>query len=139
MAEYLLRPSLPEGWETGSAGLYAAMDAGASQEAINVLAQRNIDLSPHRSRPLTREHVDAACIVVVMTHAHREQFRARYPEAEDKVYLLTTFDPQAGGSDVADPIGSTRAVYEETCSWLEAAMNGLLRYIETFKSERDRL
>jgi len=137
MAEYLLRPCLPTGWETSSAGLYATVGAGASEEAIKVLVKRNIDLAPHRSRPLMREHVDDACIVVVMTRAHREQLRARYPEVEDKVYLLTTFDPEAAGSDVADPIGSTRAVYEDTCSRLEAAMNGLLRYIETFKSESE--
>ena len=85
-----------------------------------------------------REHVDDASIIVVMTRAHREQLRARYPEAEDKVYLLTTFDPEAAGSDVVDPIGSPRVVYEDTCSRLEAAMNGLLRYIETFKPESEK-
>ena len=137
MAEYLLRPGLPKEWETGSAGLFAATGATASQEAIDVLARRKIDLTPHRSRPLNREHVDAASIVVVMTCAHREQFRARFPEAEDKAYLLTTFDPTAGGSDIGDPIGLTGAIYEETCSRLEAAMNGMLCYIKTFNSERN--
>ena len=137
MAEYLVRPDLPKGWQTSSAGLHAVAGAGASREAIDVLAQRDIELSPHRSRPLTREHVDAASIVVVMTRAHREQFRIRFPGTEGKVYLLSTFDPAAGGSDIGDPIGLPKAVYEETCSRLEAAMDGLLRYIETFRTENN--
>ncbi|MCE9615170.1 MAG: low molecular weight protein arginine phosphatase [Lentisphaerae bacterium] len=135
MAEYLLRAALGAGtaWRVASAGLLAHPGQPASDEAVQTLATRGIDLRRHRSRTLTRDLIDAATLVVVMTRAHREQIEALYPDTRAKVYLLKTFDPAAADPDVEDPIGMPIRIYSETCDEIRAALPGLVQYMETFR------
>ncbi len=135
MAEYLLRAELgPESiWEVSSAGLLAGAGMPASREGISILAERGVDMTPHRSRPLGRELVDAATLLVVMTRSHRDQCLALFPDAAEKVYLLKTFDPEAEGGDIDDPIGLPAQVYASTFAIIQAAIPGLMQYLETYE------
>ncbi len=134
MAEYLLRQRLGRQtpWEVVSAGLAAAPGQPASSEAIQTLRARRINLKPHRSRPVSREWIDAATLLVVMTRSHRELLLNLFPGCGDRVYLLKTFGPADAEADVHDPIGQPRHVYEKTCRDIEAALPGLIQYLETY-------
>jgi len=134
MAEYMLRDRLDEDvrWDAASAGVLGVSGMPPSREAVAVLRDAGIDASTHRSRPLTRELVDAATLVVVMTRTHREQVLAMFPGIGDKIYLLTTFDPAARDGDVDDPIGLPAAVYSDTYGRILAALPGLIQYLRTF-------
>lgn len=89
-----------------SAGAFASAGAPASAEAVEALGQMNVDISSHRSRPLTPELIHQADVIFCMTQAHRQFIIDIFPGAADKTMLL---DPQG---DVEDPIGSSPAVYQ---------------------------
>lgn len=135
MAEYILRTELgPQSpWEVSSAGVLAGAGMPASGDGVAVLKARNIDMSGHRSRTLTRELVDAATLLVVMTRSHRDHCLALFPNAAEKIYLLKTFDPEAEDGDIDDPIGMPAHVYATTFAIIQAALPGLVQYLETYE------
>jgi protein-tyrosine phosphatase len=90
-----------------SAGVAAMMGGRPSPEAVDVLAAMNIDLSDHESQPLTERHARQADLILVMSHSHRNAILADWPDAADRVKLLSS-----EGADVPDPIGGTPAQYQ---------------------------
>jgi protein-tyrosine-phosphatase len=65
-----------------------------------------VDLSGHRSMPLTRELAAKADCIVAMTQGHLLSIAYYYPDAGERSILL-----RADGADVADPIGCEMEVY----------------------------
>ena len=82
MAEYLLRRRLGKqaDWKISSAGLFTGNGMAASQPAIEVMQEQAIDLTPHRSRVVTKDIIDAATLIVVMTATHAAELKRRFPE-----------------------------------------------------------
>ena len=134
MAEYMLRRRLgtDREWDVCSAGTSAGYGMPASGSAEEVLSEMGIDLAPHRSRPLTREGVDAASLIVVMTASHRDFIRTAYPDAAEKVFLLKSFDP-VGSGDVDDPIGMTADTYRAISDEIDRALPGLMAFMATLE------
>ena len=87
-------------------------------------------MTRHRSQPVTRELVDAASVIVVMTASHREQLRMLFPRAREKTFLLKSFDPRGEGGDVDDPIGSSVANYRRVRDEIEEAIPELKKFME---------
>ncbi len=131
MAEYLLRHHLgpATSWQVCSAGLAAGNGLAASAAAVEVLAERNIDLTPHRSRALTGEMIDNADLIVVMTASHAREIQARFPGARDRVRLLKSFDP-AGGRDIQDPLGSDPVTYRQIRDEIDEALLDLILHLK---------
>jgi protein-tyrosine-phosphatase len=132
MAEYMMRRFLPpgSGWEVTSAGTLAAYGIPASPEAVRVLQENGTDLRGHLSRPLTRERVDAADVVVVMTAAHRDQLLLGFPDAREKIFLLRSFDPGSGDCpDVMDPFGMPLEDYREAYDVIARALPELAVFL----------
>jgi protein-tyrosine phosphatase len=100
-----------------SAGTSAAPRLHASEEAVDLLAQRGVDLSIHRSRRLDASLVRDADHVFAMTGDHRRAILALVPDAAGKVELL---DP--AGRDIADPIGGGIDVYRSSLAAIERAL-----------------
>ncbi|MFO7534260.1 MAG: L-threonylcarbamoyladenylate synthase [Kiritimatiellia bacterium] len=129
MAEISFRHRLRESgfaWRTASAGVEAADGFPATGLARETLAARGLDGAAHRSRPLTRELVDEARLIVVMTHSHRATVRRRFPDAAARVHLMKDFDSRERGGDVEDPLGGTPGEYERILGEIEAAFPELL-------------
>jgi len=139
MAEYILRHRLGKqaDWKVGSAGLFAGNGLAASQPAIEVLREQAIDLTPHRSRVVTKDIIDAATLIVVMTATHAAELKRRFPEAQDRIYLLKSFDPGCGGGDIPDPLGGTIAEYRTICDEIEATLPDLILYLKSYAGEQD--
>lgn len=116
-------------WIAASAGVAACDGLRASAAAIAVLAEMGIEAGTHMSRALTRQMLLDAYIVLAMTELHKSEVLGAHPFAADKVYLLGSFaEPPAG--DIADPIGSTIDVYRNTRDEIEAALPGLIRFLD---------
>ena len=139
MAEYLLRQHLgPQAeWQVSSAGLFTANGMAASLPAIEVLREQGLDLTPHRSRVVTKDIVDAATLIVVMTTAHVTELKRRFPEAQDRIYLLKSFDPGCGGGDIPDPLGGTTNLYRTIREEIESALLDLILYLKSYVSKQD--
>lgn len=116
-------------WRARSAGLSALNGAPASRGTLSAMAEREADLSTHRSRLLVQAHIDEADLVVVMTRAHRQAVLKRFPEAAGKVALLNQFSPVHPGDDVPDPFGMGVEVYRAIRDEIEAAMPDLVLHL----------
>lgn len=132
MAEYLLRHHLgPQSeWKVSSAGLFTGYGMAASVPAIEVLREQNINLNPHRSRSVSKDDIDSAALIVVMTASHMAELKRRFPEAQDRIYLLKSFDPGSGGGDIQDPLGGTTDQYRKTRDEIDSALLDLIVYLK---------
>ncbi|MDD5676564.1 MAG: low molecular weight protein arginine phosphatase [Kiritimatiellae bacterium] len=139
MAEYLLRRRLGAhaGWQVSSAGLYTGNGMAASLPAVEVMREQGIDLTPHRSRAVTKDIIDAATLIVVMTSAHAAELKRRFPEAQDRVYLLKSFDPGCRGGDIPDPLGGTIELYRTIREEIESALLDLILYLKSYVGQQD--
>jgi len=97
-----------------SAGTGADAGRKATPETVAEGKARGLDLSGHRSRPLTPGLLDRADAVFVMESGHRTSILEFAPEAADRVFLL---DPS--GRDVPDPFGRGPEAYDSTARILE--------------------
>lgn len=136
MAETVARRKLSErGWhsvEVTSAGVSALTGVPASQGARDAAEARGYDLDDHESAQLTRERVERADLVLVMTPAHRDAVEQL--GGEGKTALLGAFaaddDSGSGTWAVPDPYGGDEAVYRETLDALERMVERALSRIE---------
>jgi RpiB/LacA/LacB family sugar-phosphate isomerase len=88
-----------------------------------------IDISSHASRSLSRDIVDDADLIVVMTHAHLVETVRRFPGAKDKIRLLHAFGTARQDENVADPIGMSVSVYKKTRDEIDGAISDLILYV----------
>jgi len=98
-----------------SAGVEAVPGAPLSRGAEAVFAARGIGPVPHRARRVDAASVSGADAVYVMERAHLDELILRFPESSAKISTLRN-------SDVADPVGSTAAVYEDCAASIEQAL-----------------
>jgi protein-tyrosine phosphatase len=130
MAEALARRELlRRGWtqvEVASAGVAAAREGPASEGARRAAERHQLDLSPHRSRALTRELVDQADLVLAMSPSHL--WAVERLGGAEKSALLAEFGAgeEGGGHGVVDPFGGDDAEYESTLLQLEALVSASL-------------
>jgi len=108
---------LAHGGAVGSAGTGARAGERASEEAVELLAARQIDLTSHRARPVSLDLLRAADEVLAMTAGHLGQLRQRAPELAARCVLL---DPD--GNDIADPIGAGMRAYRQCLGQIERAL-----------------
>lgn len=118
MAEVIARDLLPggEGEVVHSAGVTAGAGAAASREAVEAAQELGLDLSGHRSQPLTAQAVAEADCILTMTGAHRDLVLRLTPEAADRTWLLDE------DRDIADPFGGTLADYRVTAEQIKTAL-----------------
>ncbi len=136
MAEYIFRHRVAGAldYTTSSAGISAWPGSPASSGSTNALAQWDIDLSQHKSKPLTPEQVDEADLIVVMTSAHRDSVRSHYPDKSEHVRLLHSFGTTEQKQDVNDPFGLSDAAYRKTRDEIDQAIADLILYIREQKT-----
>jgi L-threonylcarbamoyladenylate synthase len=96
-----------------SAGSFAMPGTRATPQAVEALREMNIDLSKHRSRPLSVELIHQADAIFTMSHAHAQAVTSLVPAAREKTHTL---DPD---NDIDDPIGADVGVYQKLAQSLE--------------------
>jgi len=122
LAEALMRAELDrrgfQGAAVSSAGTGAWEGSPASDGAYLVALENDLDISSHRARPLSRELVENAAVVFVMSRHHKaeaERFGGR-----GRVHLLGEYAGNSGpDAEVADPFGCDIDVYRSTFEQLQ--------------------
>ena len=112
-----------------SAGTQAWEGSPATDAALLVGVERNLDLSGHRARTLTPAIVQVADLILVMAPTHMSQVREMDPGAN--VHLLGGYGSGGKASSIADPFGGDLNDYRDTASELEAELQGVLARIKT--------
>lgn len=117
MAEGLIRARLDavglgDSVTVASAGVRALAGFAAMEEGEALLAARGIDISDHRSRPLSDALLAQADVILVMEEAHRQAIARQAPRHVAKVRVF----PELVGrhDDVADPVGGSLDDYRRT-------------------------
>ncbi len=96
-----------------SAGAMAMAGARATPQAVDALKGIGVDLTRHRSRPLTVELIHQADVIYTMGRNHAMAVTSLVPSAADKVTTL------APGREIDDPIGADVGVYKELADELQ--------------------
>jgi protein-tyrosine-phosphatase len=119
--------------EVASAGTSAWEGAPASDGALLVGMERRMDLSAHRSQPLTRALVRDADLVLAMSPHHIERIEAL--GGTGKSWLLADFASHgASARAISDPIGGDLAIYRLTADELE---HEIRRALDRWLAERE--
>lgn len=111
--------------EAVSAGTSAYIGAPASDGALLVGMERNMDLASHRSQMLTRDLVRDADLILAMGPHHLERIEAL--GGGGRAYLLTDYASRGTSIyAISDPIGAELDVYRETADELEREIRRVL-------------
>lgn len=121
--------------EVASAGTSAWDGAPASDGALLVGMERNMDLSQHRSQSLTRELVREYDLVLAMGPHHLERIEAL--GGAGKAYLLADYASYgASVRPISDPIGAELDVYRATSDELEEEIRRVMDRIMAERSSQ---
>src|SRR5690606_22250193 len=104
-----------------SAGVAAVRGMPAATEGAHALREMGIAAEGHTSQPLTRELIEDAERVFVMTEQHRRAAADLAPEFADRI---ETLDPEGGS--IPDPIGMDQSVYSSTAARLRELIEARL-------------
>ncbi len=104
-----------------SAGVAAGDGAMASQQAVEVMEARGLDISEHLSRPLSDAVMERADIILTMTRGHRAAILAAWPDRAEQVRTL-----RRDGGDIADPVGSPVDVYQHCAEQMERELTAFI-------------
>jgi protein-tyrosine phosphatase len=140
MAEGILRMLVPLDLAgdlvAGSAGTAMLDGLLPAPNAVSVMSEHGIDITPHRSRALRPDVVAGADLILAMTAIHVGEIRDRAPGAREKTHLLSEF-ADGPSRDVPDPIGGPREDYEAVYDMLsEMIADALPRIVALAKEKR---
>ena len=111
--------------EASSAGTSAHQGAPASDGALLVAMERNMDLSQHRATTLSRELVRDSDLILAMGPHHLERVEAL--GGSGRAHLLAAYASHgASMRPISDPIGAELEVYRATADELEAEIRRVL-------------
>jgi protein-tyrosine-phosphatase len=112
-----------EDLNVSSAGTNAWDNVPATDEALLVGMERDIDLTGHRARKLTPAIVSEADLVFVMTPGHLEQVKQL--GGRGKVHVIDEYASGTQNQGVADPYGGDLEAYRQTADTLERELEKL--------------
>ncbi len=114
MAAALLDRDLrPLGIDVQSAG-FIGFNRPAPAEAVDAAKRHAVNLSDHRSRPVTVDGVRTADLIVVMDVSQRRQICERFGRRPRDVVVLGDFDPApVEARTIRDPVDQNRDVFDQ--------------------------
>ncbi|MEN8662616.1 MAG: low molecular weight protein arginine phosphatase [Lentimonas sp.] len=112
-----------------SAGVASGYGNPASTNSVAALKKVKIDLSKHRSQPVTTDLLERAFAIFGMTDSHMDTIRHYYPELPDRVHLFREFIEDAD-DQIPDPFGGSYDEYVECRDSMIEAIPSLIAYLK---------
>jgi protein-tyrosine-phosphatase len=111
-----------------SAGVSAFNGMMADPEMVNYLSQIGVPAEKFASRPITKEDVDRADLILVMEKPHLRIIEDQWPDAKGKVELLGRYIAPDGSEDnIIDPFGKSPYYYRLARSQITLAIKSLVK------------
>ena len=110
-----------KGFNILSAGSYAMPGSRATPEAVDAVRALGVDLTRHRSKPLSVELIHEADVIFAMGRGHAQAILSLVPGAASKVQTL---DPE---HDIEDPIGGSAELYNAVAEQMVGLITDRLR------------
>jgi protein-tyrosine-phosphatase len=118
------------GIEAKSAGtLDGITGRPATHKARRVMQERGLDVTSHRAEEIRPDLAEWADLLLVMEHWHIHKIVGRFPDASEKVHLLTKFAAAEGNID--DPVLYGIDEYRECVALLESVLTATAERLKT--------
>lgn len=118
-----------QAWKISSAGVWAVEGIPAAPRAVQVMAQRGLDVSGHRAQSINRELLEQADLILTMERVQKESLTAVFPFVAGRVFLLGEMDGSM--TEVADPYGGPLKGYQAAAARIEQILQGGLQRIRS--------
>jgi protein-tyrosine-phosphatase len=141
LAEVLMKRDLRERGITNvsvsSAGVSAANGMRAAENSRLVARELGASLGGFRSSPLTARRMALADLVLTMEPGHRERILEIWPEAEDRVHVITEFSG-SGRPGISDPVGGPLSAYRKCGTALSDEVGRIVPRVRKLLSARGK-
>ena len=117
LQEKLRKAGLEGEYRVHSAGVWGLESQPPSLHARQMMAQRGIDISDHRSHDLTPEDVQGADLILTMERGQAEAISLEFPPHAHKVHLLS--EVIGRHYDIRDPYGGPLYEYRQCAAEIE--------------------
>ena len=114
-----------------SAGVAARSGEQVSENSVLALKKVGIDISQHRSQPLTQRMLDEAVAVLCMTESHRAMIQVQADPVPRNLLLFRQFLPDDKDKEIGDPYGGPFSVYEAARDEMVESIPSLLENLKT--------
>jgi protein-tyrosine phosphatase len=117
MAGAILQRIFPE-THVMTAGLRPLIGQPADPIAIELMKQRDLDITEHRARSLWQGALVRANLIFVMERRQREFLQDTFPYAHGKIFCLAHYQSQ----DIPDPYKMGKKEFFDTLSLIDRAI-----------------
>jgi protein-tyrosine-phosphatase len=114
-----------------SAGVAARAGECVSENSVLALKKVGIDISQHRSQPLTQQMLDEAFAVICMTESHRAMIQVQAEPVPQNLFLFRQFLPGDGEKEIGDPYGGPLRLYEMARDEMVESIPALVAHLKT--------
>ena len=127
MGEALLRERAGDRLtEVFSAGTGALEGHPADPTAVALMAERGIDITPHRGKQATSGLMAAADLVLALDGSHLDWLHRQLPQLRGRIFRLLHW---RGEADVPDPYRQPRAAFEHALALIDQGVDDWLQRI----------
>ena len=136
MAEKLLQHALAaedsplNQLEVASAGIAAGYGEPASANSMAAVKKVSLDLSRHKSQPVTEELIERAFLILGMTQSHLDVLHHYHPSLLPSTHLFREFMGDRHHPEIPDPYGQNLAAYTECFDSIAEAIPSLITYLK---------
>ena len=113
-----------------SAGVAAGFGDPASANSVTALKKVKLDLSRHKSQPISETLIDQAFAIFGMTQSHIESLRLYYPQLPERVHLFRDFMGPDSDPEIPDPFGQNYEAYAESMNSMVEAIPSIVQYLK---------
>ena len=134
MAEGILKHRLSELARedilVSSMGTHGVDGNSATELAIDVCRQNNIDISTHKSRHLIGEELARSDLIFVMEPVHKEFLHVFFPQVYHQTFLLGCWPGKESRKGIIkDPVGGKFDIYQKAFQSLHYHKNRVIPFI----------
>ncbi|MDE2090801.1 MAG: low molecular weight phosphotyrosine protein phosphatase [Gammaproteobacteria bacterium] len=128
MAEALFRSQFNQpGFSVESAGLAAPEGAPAEPHAVDLMAERGLDIRAHRARGVTAGMLERASLILTMDAEQQQTVVTTWPATHGRVRTLGRWS----GVEVADPYGYGKEAYKTALAAIECGVADWRHWLRT--------
>ena len=104
-------------WKVDSAGTWAIEGEPAMTYVLELLQQRDIDISQHLSQPVSEQLLNQFNLILTMERGQKEGLKVEFPNLANRIYLLSEMVGQV--FEIRDPVGGPAVEYLATMREIE--------------------
>lgn len=136
MAEKLLQHALAaedaplNQLEVVSAGVAAGFGDSASTNSVEAVKKIQLDLTRHKSQPVTQNLIDQAFVILGMTQSHIDILQHYHQNLPERVHLFREFMGNGADPEIPDPFGQNFKAYANCLDSMAEAIPSLVRYLK---------